>query len=499
MRFDVKGFESLFFRYVMGISALGMLIALGVYAYLGTYSRYLSDDYCEAVRVNKSDPVSAVLTRYTDGSWRAANRYSNLMFVGFGELLGEQNMQITIAGMVVLWGIGLSWSAHELRKFFKINWPVQTDYFLGLSLGFFILLQAPNLFQTIYWRSSMMTHFAPLVFGSFLFAFWVKQAARALREEKISLPVYLLIFFVTYILAGFSEPPVTTMVTALSLIILAVWFYTSVSVKQKILPLLLWPFVGAFLGLLTMALSPANVHMVEDAPGVIEVLRDSFSFSYIFVIYAFKVLPLPNLISALVPALLFWVYAQNRPSKLSNEQTRMLWIMVVAAPVLMWILIAAGFSPSVYGQGYPVERMRFLACSLMTAAFMLEGAFFGLLLGNIQFGSARLFVQWVALILFILAGCVYPVRAALRIYRNAVPEYQKRAEMWELRDAYILRHASLGETDIIVPGYSAVYNIKELDDNPKHWVNTCAANFYRVHTIRAITIPDEYVLDYLSE
>jgi hypothetical protein len=135
----------------------------------------------------------------------------------------------------------------------------------------------------------------------------------------------------------------------------------------------------------------------------------------------------------------------------------------------------------------------------MTATFMLEGAFFGLLFGNLQFGSVRVFVQWTALILFILAGCVYPVRAALRIYRTMAPEYQKRAEMWELRDAYIIRHASLGETDIIVPGYSAVHNIKELDDNPKHWVNTCAANYYGVHTIRATTIPDEYILDYLSE
>ena len=172
--------------------------------------------------------------------------------------------------------------------------------------------------------------------------------------------------------------------------------------------------------------------------------------------------------------------------------------MGIAAPFLMWILIAAGFSPSVYGQGYPVERMRFLACSLMTITFMLEGGIFGLLLGNYRPGFHQA-LSWVVMILFVLTGILYPLRAALRVYQSMVPEYQTRAEMWDLRDAYILRHASLGEMDIVVPGYSAVYNIKELDDDPTHWVNSCAADYYRVRSIRAVTIPDEYILGYLSE
>lgn len=499
MQFETRKFENIFFRSIMGGCVLAMLTVMGVYAYLGTFSRYLSDDYCEAVKVNHTNPVRAVIDRYTDGQWRAANRYSNLMFVGFGEWLGENNLPVVTVLMVLLWPAGLAWSVYEFRKFFKVHWPIQVDLFLGLTLGFFILLQAPNLFQTIYWRSSMMTHFAPLVFGSFLFAFWMKQAARALHE-KISLPVYFVIFLGTYVISGFSEPPVATMVTALSLIILAVVIWASPAVKENILPLLLCAFTGAFLGLLTMVFSPANMNMTgQDTPGVFDVLRDSFLFSYIFVIYAFKVLPVPNLLSALIPALLVWFYKQNAVLVLSAQQKRLLWVMIAASPIVMWILIAAGFSPSVYGQGYPVERMRFLACSLMTATFMFEGVLVGLLWGDFRFGTRRAFVQWTALSLFVLAGFLYPIRAAVTVYRNTVPEYRTRAEMWDLRNAYIIRHASLGETDIVIPGYSAAHNIKELDDNADHWVNNCAASFYGVQSIRAVNIPDEYILGYLSE
>jgi hypothetical protein len=497
MQVEIKRFESVFFRYLMAAAALAMLIAIGVYAYLGTFSRYLSDDYCEAVITNRSNPISAVIDRYTEGQWRAANRYSNLMFVGFGELLGENNLPIITTMMVILLPIGLSWSAYEFRRFLKVRWPLQTDCFLGSALGFFILLQAPNLFQTVYWRSSMMTHFAPFVFGSFLFAFWMRQAGRA-SEQKNSPLIYLLIFFFTYMIAGFSEPPVTTLVTALALIIAAVWLWASAPAKQRFLPLLAVTFLGAFLGLSTMVLSPATRNIAQNSPGVINVLKDSFEFSFVFVVYAVKQFPLPGLLSVLIPALLAWLYKQSSSSVLSSEGKRFLWIMAAATPIFMWILIAAGFSPSVYGQGYPVERMRFLACALMTATFMIEGGIFGLLLGNYRSGFNQA-LSWAALILFVLTGILYPLRAALRVYRGVVPEYQKRAELWDLRNDYILRHAGLGEMDIVVPGYSAVDNIKELDDDPTHWVNSCAADYYGVRSIRAVTIPDEYILEYLSE
>jgi hypothetical protein len=173
--------------------------------------------------------------------------------------------------------------------------------------------------------------------------------------------------------------------------------------------------------------------------------------------------------------------------------------MIVAGPLFAWILIAAGFSPSVYGQGFPVERMRFMGRSIMTAGLMLEGALFGLLLQNMQFKFNRVFGRLAIGALFAVIAIVYPLRAAWSVYRDKVPEYSLRAELWDLRNAYIIRHASRGEEDIIVPGLSGVYGIKELDDNQNHWVNNCAAQYYGVNSIRAVPVPDEYMEGYLSE
>ena len=95
-------FEKKIFRYTLVTCLIAMLIAIGMYAYLGIFSRYLADDYCEAVRVNNASPVDAVFDRYVEGATRASNRYSNLLFVGISEMLGNNSMQVTIVSMILL-------------------------------------------------------------------------------------------------------------------------------------------------------------------------------------------------------------------------------------------------------------------------------------------------------------------------------------------------------------------------------------------------------------
>ena len=483
MQFNIKSYKTLFFKYMIWLCALAMLSVIGVYSYLGTYSRYLADDYCEAVRINRSSPVSAVVDRYMAGDWRAANRYSNLLFVGFSEMLGPKNMQITIASMVLLWAIGLTWSVHEFRKYLGIHWANPMDWFLGISLGAFCLLQAPALFQTIYWRSSMMTHFAPLVFGSFLFAFWMKQARTSL-SRAIPWPVYPLVFFATFIIAGFSEPPVATMVAGLSLAMLAVWVWGAQPIKQRVLALLAWTFAGAFLGLMMMVFSPANANLVKEVtPGAIEILGDSFLFSYLFIVDSLKIFPVPSLVSMLIPFLLVWLYRQDKVSESTQIQKRLIWVIIFSIPIIMWVLIAAGFSPSVYGQGFPVARMRFLARAVMTAAIMLEGAMLGLSAQDIQFKSKSNLGQWVAIVLIIVTGFIYPLRAAAKVYENNYNRYSTHAEIWDERDALIRQAVEQGATDLVVVQIDDMDGVLEYKES--NWVNRCAAEFYGLHTLSA--------------
>ena len=474
-----------------------MLIGVAMYAYLGIFSRYIADDYCEALRTTTTSPFQAVIDRYSAGAWRAANRYSNILFVGFSEGLGDGNYPITIASMVILWTIGLTWCVYEFRKFLKINWGFENDLFFGASLSFFSLLQAPNLFQTIYWRSSMMTHFAPLVFGSLLLAFWVRQA----RQEKapsIGLNIFFLV--AAYIISGFSEPPTTTMVTVFSLLLLAAWKWSNPPLRKKYFAHLVWPFIGVLLGLLTLVLSPAGINSAQERSlNPINILSKSFVYAYEFMLDTLRTQPLPILLTILIPLLLFWLHAKNDLPAHSRKQTRSIIYIMLASPFVIWFLIAAGFAPSAYGQGFPVERMRFLARFLMILVFMLEGGLLGILLRDVQFKPNPAIGQWAVLALFASVTIAYPIRRAAQIYQTDVPEYRNRALRWDLRNAYMIRHAASGENDLLIPDYPGVYKIKELDSDSAHWVNVCASQYYEVNSIRSISMDDDEILEFLNE
>ena len=484
-------------QYLFTLSSAAMSIGVGMYVYLGVFTRPLADDYCETLHVTGGSLLEAVFERYSIGAWRAANRYSNILFVGFSENLGDNAYQITTASMILLWTAGLVWCVYEFRRFLKLNWGFQNDLFFGASLSFFSLLQAPNLFQTIYWRSSMMTHFAPLAFGSLVLAFWLRQVR---SEHRSSLGINIFFLVGTYILSGFSEPPTTTMVTVISILLVGVWFWGREPVRKKYLAHISWPFAGAFLGLMTLVLSPAGVNSTQDRSlNVFEILVKSFKYAYEFMANTIRTQPLPILLTILIPLLLFWFYAKDLIPSLSAEQTRRIWYIMIASPFVVWFLISAGFAPSAYGQGFPVERMRFLARFLMISAFMLDGGLLGILLQNSQLKLSPTLGQWIAIALFAFASVVYPLRRAAQIIQLDLPEYSNRAMLWDLREAFMIRHSASGDRELVVPGFSGVYHIKELDSDPNHWVNVCAANLYGVDTIRSVTVPVEQQVEFLNE
>lgn len=487
MQFTPVVFESKYFRYILWLGLAATLVAVGMYAYLGTFSRYFADDYCEVVRVTRESPVVAVSERYLAGSTRSANRYSNLFFVGISEMLATHSIPITIAAMVGLWVIGLSWCVHELRRSLKLDWLLPVDFFWGLTIGFFSFLVAPNLFQSVYWRSAMMTHFAPLVLGAFLFAYIVRQLRR-MQLEPPSRLAQVNVFIVSFIVAGFSEAPVTTMVATLPLLMGAIWFWGKTPVKQKHLALLAWAFAGAILGFLILVFSPASINVAENRQrDVLAVLGLSFYYSYLFIIDSWKTTPVPLVIIVLLPFSLTWLYKQTTPTPLSRNQTYRLLLGSVAILVFMWVLIAAGFAPSVYGQNYnyPVERVRFLARTIMIASLMAEGVIFGYLLHTWRFKYSPVLGQWAVLLSFAVLAIVYPLRAAWNVYQFHVPIYRSHAEQWDRRDAQIREAIAAGAKDVTVQQLDSLGGAPEYKGDPTHWVNRCVARYYGLNSIIA--------------
>ena len=90
----------------------------------------MADDYCDTFITQSSSPLAAVINRYEEGGWRAANRYSNLFFAGVAEsVFGSQSVKTVPVGMILLWGMGLVTLVRQVRKLAGIEWPILMDVF----------------------------------------------------------------------------------------------------------------------------------------------------------------------------------------------------------------------------------------------------------------------------------------------------------------------------------------------------------------------------------
>ncbi len=467
-------------------NALQVLLWLGsgvffllmlVYSYQGWFTRYMADDYCNAVLFR--DPFNGLYLRYIQGF--GGNRYSNIWLVGISEFLGGiKSIPYLPVFHILLWVAGLLWGMNELKKQLKANWSNGMTAFLALSIAFFTLLQAPNLYQIVYWRSSMTTHFAPVVYGTLLAAYLLRKSNLAAKHD-FAFVDYFIGFISAFVVGGFSEPTVAVMITLLALALFAVRRWGSEPTRRRMTHLLAWTLFGALLSLTVMAVSPANSRRLGDSPpSLTELIYDSFFYGLIFIQKTILELPLPSALTLLVPALLMSIYQPVELSKIQKQ--RLLWL-AAAIMVISYILIVASFSPSVLGQGYPVERVRFYARLAMTLGLMIDGALMGVLFSKLL---SRPVLQWALMAMLFATGVVYPLRAVVNAY-NLLPEYRARAQAWDERDAFIWKLKAEGQTNLTVYQFDGVYRTKELDTYATHWVNQCAAEYYGLESIRAIS------------
>jgi hypothetical protein len=298
-----------------------------------------------------------------------------------------------------------------------------------------------------------------------------------------SLWLQIACFLIPFVIGGLSEPPTAVMITVLGLAILAAWWWADVRSRRYILILLCWALVGAFAALLVMALAPANsIRMQTPPPPLPELILRIILYPSYFVRDTLRTLPVPTLVSVIVPALLFYVQYTQSSAQLSRSTRNRLGILMVIVAILGYLLIAASFAPSAYGQSYPAPRARFAGRVLMTAALMMEGAMLGALIGQIP-AFRPVFARTLALAaLAVLA--LYPLRTAQRLTQE-IPVYRQRAAAWDAREAEIRALQSDGAQDLVIR-FLRTERSQDLGDHADFRLNRCAAALYGVNSIVAV-------------
>jgi hypothetical protein len=476
-----KPFESL-----LPIGVIAAALPLALYGYLGTFSRYGSDDYCISAFYLQKNLVNAMIQRYMTST----SRYTNIIFTGLADkLFGWYNVAILPALMLTLFALGLYLLIKEIEEMLQLGWSRWLVLFLSLLVVYFSVAQAPNLYETLYWRAGMTSHFAPLAFIPFFGTFLLKQIRKA-HEGSPSLWVQVACFMIPLVIGGLSEPPTAFMITVLGLATFAAWWWSDARYRRSVLMLLVWSLLGALTALIIMAVAPANALRTQTAtPGLMELLSRIIYYPLYFIIDTVRTYPIPTLASVIVPALLFYVKYAYESQNLSREARNRLGILMIIVLSLTYLFIAAGFAPSAYGQSYPVPRARFIGRVLMTMALITEGALLGTFASQLRSSLSQFaFFQGPATVALIIL-MLYPLRTAGRL-TGEIPVYRERAAAWDAREAEIKSMKAQGQTDLVVR-FLSKERLQDLGDHKGFRLNRCAAALYGVDTIVAVPMHDK--------
>lgn len=481
------------------------LLSLVILAYMGIFSRYMSDDYHTAYNLNARG-LWGMFSYYWE-LW--TGRYSFLALLGIVELLGPKVVPVLPGLMIVLSYAAVSWMSFQILKSMEMDKPVLISLCLG---GLITWISIRSLFlypEILFWQTGIINYsVSPL-----LVALGVGLLLRRLRSQvPITIGEMLVVSLLAFLGGGFSEGAVAVQITlpVLALLVAAV---KPTRNRRQIVSLAGAVLSGSLMSLIVMALSPGNLARA------IYPLNNEFGSSY----DADNIQNIGGWIlrtntgSRILDALSFtwftimnWIANRTVLASLAfctglylglihvipgiRLDTKVIFRSLVTAGVFAYLIILAAITPSFAARGIaPPERALLLPMFFLVSFVIYSGWCFGGIFSGIS--SGRL-VSWIQTgvaglaILCLLAGPLATLVSNIR----TIPVLKSYAAIWDERDRLIRLHVSSGGRTIVVASIQkakelsklqpdSIWKVGDIDEDPDYWVNRAAAQYYGLEEI----------------
>ena len=146
---------------LMFFAMLFMLAALAIYAYLGTFTRYMADDYCTAGTIKNHGFWGA--QTYWWQNW--SGRYSFTFVVSFVELMGLRIVPILPALLISLWLFSIVWACLPILKKIKVSNYIFVGIFTASLILWLTYRSVDDYPQIVFWQTGS----SPIPFSHFVF------------------------------------------------------------------------------------------------------------------------------------------------------------------------------------------------------------------------------------------------------------------------------------------------------------------------------------------
>lgn len=474
---------------VIWISALMLVISLAGLVYLGTFTRYLADDFCMA-----GDAVHLGLTAMLV-KWYS-NWTGRFMFIlGSGVLgLGGPKFAAWVPPLAAaIWLAGVVWSILPIIK--RTGWskPVLLSI-TGSSLILLVTLSTiPNLFQSFFWQDGMVNYTLPLIGLTYCCGIII----HAWLEGAKTLVAAIVVFVLALLSGGFTEASIAMEITLFTIALLLSLTVHDRTMRRRLIPILSIALLGALIAVLLVFIAPGNQVRLQavgggaDHPGLVRIITFSVrNMAHIFGKF-FLQSPFWASLSIILPFLTGWLLFPPHISPPGKLKLDFLWRQnwfksIIFIGVAAITLVTAACAPVVYAMNaYPDDRTIIIPQFVVAVSVILISAASGYGLRYLRFVPNPADKSSVSQAITVGILVVILIATGVSIWHSAnqLSEYRSYQEMWDKRAALILQAAQSGETSVTVPGKYSLFAVADLSDDPENWVNRCMAYYYGLSQI----------------
>ncbi len=228
-----------------------ILVPIAAAAYMGSLSRYLADDFCTLGSLRDFGFWGSQAYWYTTWSGRFAFTFTVNIVEALGAWLVPLLPAVHLVGLLA----GAGWAFDRWLAGADDRGSRWTGWFIGGLVVYQTISGTPNLYQSLYWQTGVLTYVTPLVLASF-YAVWVLSRRDGVKAGAGGIVVSGLTMAVA---VGFSETVGSLLVAALAGSCLLVWLLADTGDgKTRALKLLGAGLAGGIVGMLVVAAAPGN-------------------------------------------------------------------------------------------------------------------------------------------------------------------------------------------------------------------------------------------------
>ncbi len=468
---------------------LSLIVPLAAHAYVGSFSRFVADDFSSAALVVRKGIIGATWDWYINWS----GRFSASFFDSLAGYLGPSSMKYAVLISLVLLLAGMVFFARKV-----VRGPNRWKTYCGLFLSSLALVSSffitPDLPQSLYWGQGMRSLILPLI--PLFFILTILLSIDTVQKRSFRIVGLFIIGLLSFIAGGFGETYVVIQTTIFGFSFLQRLFTKPFGFFKRDLWASLIALFFSIAAMVVMILAPGNrvrqtyfpaPPSLNDLAKIAFVSLNSF-FDSIFRSPESVTLLTFMILLTFIIGCLYAVSQKFSDSQHNEPHSSPLCPGIpffISSLCSFALLLYVSFLPSAYAMSTTPPPRTLILPSLILCVSLITLSF----AAGIKFGpvlisrNVFLFLQngWFSL-LAIGIMAVFSFHVTSRILA-VVPDYRFFADRFDRADQMIREAVSAGETTVTVPEVHNHFGLSDYGEGTTYWLDDAVDTYYGIHVI----------------